>query len=1381
MTREQLKAALRQPYQRAQGMRVLAQILPAVEWFVHAQTIADVPEGVEAIAQLGKVPLAGGRALAVLEVRTRPGIDLPRNRVALRKLVTKYIDQASYHGVLAVFHAADAAKPDYRLTLAARESVLDAEGQLSQQETAPRRYTFVLGPGEPCTTAAERLQVLIDKGKSATLVDVVDAFSVERLNKEFFKRYKEHYQRFVDHLLAGDTPQRVFGIARCRDAEEYERALKPVRDFAKKLLGRLVFLHFLQKKGWLGCPAGVESWGNGNPDFLTDLFNGAEDKERFYSNRLVPLFFEALNRNDRPGGLFAPTGTRVPYLSGGLFEDDVPAGTHALNFPAQLFADLLAFLAEYNFTIDENDPEEHEIGIDPEMLGHVFENLLEDNKDKGAYYTPKAIVQYMCQQSLLHYLQSHLGDHAELVTLIRDKDPGEATGKKNWVRQSAKEIERLLDEVKICDPAIGSGAFPIGLLQEIYWIKLTLDWTLDRAETKRRIIQQSIYGVDIDAGAVEIARLRFWLALIVEEDQPTPLPNLDFKIMQGDSLLESFEGIALDKLFQHSESGKPFAGQSAFSFDSPGTQLMLAEQQRADLVALTQRYFAESDPATKQALHGQIDAQVLTHIDDSIQAQTGLIKDELQRLKVEIRDKQRRAPAWKPPLRTAKRMALLESELKLCAERGRKLKALEGKAERPYFLWHVYFQEVFERGGFDIVIANPPYVRHETISDYRASLDPYYEVGASRADLFVFFYERAVKLLRPGGVLTFISSNKFYRAAYGGKLRAYLAKELTLREMIDFGDAPVFEAIAYASILIGEKLESRSDHEFRGYTWERSDVQERLSDVVELHASHIAQAGLDPSGWQLGSEAGLALMKKLKKVGTQLKDYVGGRLYRGIITGLNDAFVIDAPTRDLLIAEDARSAELIKPWLRGRDVKRWQTAWAGLYVIVFPFGFHGQLDAYPAIKRHLTRYKAKLQARGQCTSSRNGKGEGQHHWLELDNNPKPSYLEAFSQSKVIIPAIERQCAFAYDAEGYYANDKTSIVVSDEAPFLCAVLNSAPIWWIVKQTAASRQNGYYEFKPMYVAPLPIPQTSSADKGALSALGARAMKAAGTELAVIEREINDIVYRLFSLSPTEIALIEAESSLSAQPDSKQLLMAKVLPDLLDAFAYVSFERVAARLAELQIDIEHETLRTYLSEAMRTGVIHDAGRGWYSRLGEPFALDTKPLTPLLKLLKKDFPLLDVSAWSTAQVNAYAQHLLSTHTMFLYAEVDALPTLADHLQDRGWKVYSNPSPGEAEQRFRPGDKTVVLRPTLSKQPEGEGGAAPIEKLLVDLLAEAARLRLMDASEAQTVIANVAQAGRIPVAALLGYAKRRSLEISYFNESINSKSGDELDLMDQE
>ncbi|MBS0537003.1 MAG: Eco57I restriction-modification methylase domain-containing protein, partial [Proteobacteria bacterium] len=1066
--------------------------------------------------------------------------------------------------------------------------------------------------------------------------------------------------------------------------------------------------------------------------------------------------------------------------------DDVPADTHALDFPATLFADLLGFFAEYNFTIDENDPEDHEVGIDPEMLGHVFENLLEDNKDKGAYYTPKAIVQYMCQQSLLHYLQSHLGERTELASLVRDKDPGEATDKKNWVRQNAKEIERLLDEVKICDPAIGSGAFPIGLLQEIYWIKLALDWTLDRAETKRRIIQNSVYGVDIDAGAVEIARLRFWLALIVEEDQPSPLPNLDYKIMQGDSLLESFEGIALDKLFQHDYSVKVFAGQGALAFDTAGTQLTLVERQQQDFAKLTNRYFAESDPVAKQELHRQIDGLVLRHIEDSISVRAQSVELELAQYRTDIKDKQRRVKAWKPPTRTVKRMAHLEAELKLCAERGRKLKELEGKAERPYFLWHVYFQDVFKRGGFDIVIANPPYVSSEKFSHtgVQAEWKRIYKTFASRVDIYCLFYERGLSLLRNNGLLCYISSNKFLRADYGKNLREYLSSESRVETLIDFGELPVFAAATDPAIVIAERSKAPGAHEFTAATIKEQAELDHLRIAVEQRGLRLPQSSLQAEGWSLESVEGAALIAKMREHAVPLSQFVTEQIYYGIKTGLNEAFVIDAATRDQLIAQDANSAELIKPWLQGHEIRRWHNKWAGMYLIAVRFGFNTELKHYPAILKHLSRHEKKLRARGQVKTSRGGGNEGQHHWLELDNNPSSDYLKAFEGTKIVFNETSKRLHAFVDEEGFYVNKTGFIILAPEPYYLLAVLNSRLLDFLYRSEFPSWgdpwKGGRVQFRGSRMKQVPIPVADKAQQRALAELTRKASRVAGSELLDIERKIDERVYALFGLTSAEIAFVE-NRGIASEPvlDAKTSLIARVLPALAEADAYFSHGMVVERLADLDVELPDDTLRSYLSEAMRTGVIHDAGRGWYSRLPDAFALDTKPLQGLLKQVRKDFPLLDVSVWSTAQINPYTQHLLSTHTAFLYADADALPSLAEKLEDKGWKVFQNPSPGEAERRFRPADKTVVLRPALSKQPEAVDGAAPIEKLLVDLLFESGRLRLMDESEAQQVVANVAQAGRIPVAALLGYARRREQKIRFLDESINSKSSDDLDLMD--
>jgi hypothetical protein len=497
-----LQTQLQLPYRRDTWRTLLRQIFVDLEFF--AQPL-DVPlttdrecESARARRQIGVATVreedGASKKIAIYEIDVAANVDLPRNRVALRELVARSIDEASANAVLAFF--VQDGREEYRLTYAARESELDLETlEIRTRETAPKRFTFLLGGDEPCRTAAQRLAELADKKGEVTLGDVERAFSAERLNKEFFAKYKWHYQRFVDHLINDtDAPENIFGITVARDDEEFDRACKPLRDFVKRLLGRIVFLHFLQRKGWLGCDSKTKEWKNGDRDFMLSYYHLAEQKgeaAQFHSRWLTPLFFDALNNPDRPRDIFGPAKTRIPYLNGGLFEEVFHAA-RAIDLPENFFRDLLHFFAQYNFTIDENDPEENEVGIDPEMLGHIFENLLEDNKDKGAYYTPKAIVQYMCQQALLQYLRTHVGEHSELDDLAIRKEVGANTGSRSWIRQNGAAIERLIDNVKICDPAVGSGAFPIGMLNEMLKIKIALHLTMDQQavhEAKKVLVE----------------------------------------------------------------------------------------------------------------------------------------------------------------------------------------------------------------------------------------------------------------------------------------------------------------------------------------------------------------------------------------------------------------------------------------------------------------------------------------------------------------------------------------------------------------------------------------------------------------------------------------------------------------------------------------------------------------------------------------------------------------------------------------------------------------------------------------------------------------------------------------------------------------------------
>jgi hypothetical protein len=814
-----LQPQLQLPYRRESWKVLLPQILPGrAEIFQQPSQFPLTNENQRAVAtdlrQIGRfvIPDAKGgqKILAVFEVDVAPRVHLPRNRVALRQLVARCIDEVSAHAVLAFF--AQPGRQPYRLTYAARESALDPDTLAVEiRETATRRFTYVLGPGESRRTAASRLAALAQKHEGATLKDVTDAFSVDLLNKEFFDTYKAHYQKFCAHLLDGDAPARVFGIKLQGLGEKArDHALKPVRDFVKKMMGRLVFLHFLQKKGWLGCPPNATAWKDGDPEFLLKLLRDcpAREQGRFHSRRLVPLFFETLN-GERSGDIFPITGTRVPYLNGGLFEKDFD-GVEKIDFPTELFAALLEFFGQYNFTIDENDPDENEIGIDPEMLGHIFENLLEENKDKGAYYTPKPVVQYMCQQSLIHALAGHFpGDSvasAEIERFVRFKEPIDPK-QDSWLARHATTVEKVLDDLCICDPAIGSGAFPIGLLQEIFWTKLTLHPALNRAKTKRGIIQRSIHGVDMDAGAVEIARLRFWLALIVDEPEPLPLPNLDYQIMQGNSLLESFERLDLSRISEPTRVGITLLGsdQGEMGFSAKQIEIVDASGPREDLAALQQKYFLLHDPEAKAQLRHRIDHAVLRAIDDQLEHRKEHLDAALDNWERELARKRLLKRDYEPTKAELKKREAMQTELDALADKKTKLHALveNPRAERPFFLWHLWFRHILNtppkgRGGFDIVIGNPPYVRADNagIGDQRQAIlaDGTFVTLWEKWDLYVAFIELGHRLLRTGGVEAMIVSDAYCHSKYAIKSQDWFLKNAIVRRLDFLGKLQIFDA-----------------------------------------------------------------------------------------------------------------------------------------------------------------------------------------------------------------------------------------------------------------------------------------------------------------------------------------------------------------------------------------------------------------------------------------------------------------------------------------------------------------------------------------------------------------------------------------------------------
>ena len=664
--------------------------------------------GVAQIIRLGTINIPMNPT-DVFDITVNNHVKMKSNRVTVQQLIRRIM--STYSSAFMIFHYNDDDKWDWRFSFCSKQGN-------NQQYTDSKRYTFLLGPNQSCRTAADNFNKLLDKQGDIDLDDIIDAFDVEALSKEFFKKYKVRYGRFVGHVIGKEYVDKGEGKGEWRDKEgltpsELFYGLhedeKVVRDYVKKLLGRIVFLHFLQKKGWLG--ATDEEWTNGPQDFMHKLFGNAsaDQQENFLDDILEPLFTcldTPLNQrrevfDTKVDGL---RSVSVPFL-GGLFERTEEDKALSI-FPRELFADLFKFLSEYNFTIDENDPNDAQVGVDPEMLGRIFENLLEDNKDKGTYYTPKEIVQYMCRESLIAYLQTDVTDEPTREALrqfVTSHDVAMLGGRNSAL---ALNVSQCLKDVKICDPTIGSGAFPMGLLNELFLCRGVIENFDNAAAIKRHIIEQNIFGVDIEKGAVEIARLRFWLSLITDADKPDVLPNMDFKIMQGNSLLEQYKGFDLSHIMDTKMEIR--AGHQFNMFE---TQIDVI---RAEVKYAIKRYYSEQNHDMRRSMRQGIQQKIQQQI-------------AVQGINVDI------------------------SDIKDIA------------ANDQFFLWHTWFSEVFkENGGFDIVIGNPPYItmtKNNTDNDVlKAYIDGFVSIKRCYSkNIYTLFIELGiVNLLKSKGVISYI-------------------------------------------------------------------------------------------------------------------------------------------------------------------------------------------------------------------------------------------------------------------------------------------------------------------------------------------------------------------------------------------------------------------------------------------------------------------------------------------------------------------------------------------------------------------------------------------------------------------------------------------------
>lgn len=571
-SKEQLRTIFQNKFDREAWKAIVVNIFGANKVRRENELFTD-PDDAEVGYYMGSIDTTDSFRIGLFYYKINSG-SVAHKKVGLRNLVKKFINQnwGEFDAAIVVFDD----NKDWRLSF-----VCD----IKEEATAPKRFTFVFGEKDNFyRTAIDRFDYLQTHG--ASFENIRKAFSVDALSDDFFDEYRELYADFVEYITgkryvkeSNKWVERVIDKPNYQYESTFGKDDKLVRDYIKKMFGRIVFLYFLQRKGWL----------DGNRQYMHDLFYNSDKKDNFLDGVLEPLFFEVLN-TDKPYRTNAakslPGSENIPYLNGGLFaRDEIDERTCI--FKEEDFERLFDFLDSYNFTIDENDTDDAEIGIDPEMLGRIFENLLEDNKDKGAFYTPKEIVDYMCRESIIAYLQNgiHERSHELIRNFVETFDASLLDEKQQLF------IRKKLQAVKICDPAIGSGAFPMGLVNLLSKLYVAMKTDTDTAKMKRHIMEQNIYGVDIEQGAVDIARLRFWLAMIVEEKEPLPLPNLHFKIMQGNSLLESYDGIDLSDLTKLSR-------QSSL-FDSENSE-------REALISSLKSYYKTSDHTLRDRLFNDI-------------------------------------------------------------------------------------------------------------------------------------------------------------------------------------------------------------------------------------------------------------------------------------------------------------------------------------------------------------------------------------------------------------------------------------------------------------------------------------------------------------------------------------------------------------------------------------------------------------------------------------------------------------------------------------------------------------------------------------------------------------------------------------------------------
>lgn len=816
-------------------------------------------------------------------------------------------------------------------------------------------------------------------------------------------------------------------------------------------------------------------WGSGPKDFMRRLFEDCKKTDKnYFDDYLEPLFYTGLNKNRGENGFYAPIHRRIPFLNGGLFEqlDNYEWQHNNFAIPNELFSNedikgkrdadgILDIFDRYNFTMNEDEPMEREVAIDPEMLGKVFENLLDvsDRKSKGAFYTPREIVHYMCQETLINYLVTKSGlpetdirDFILYGDLMKDEDTTKESrdGSKDMLISAniynlqtgvnrLKELDDLLAAVKVADLAVGSGAFPLGMLNEIVKARETLSaymaigmnafqkktfYAYDRKpyDLKVNTIKNCIYACDIEPSAVDIAKLRLWLSIVIDDEiadeagngefdahsKPRQLPNLDCNIICGNSLMDEFKG---NKLISESQLLYNVSRNSQQSIFQSGVDSLINE-----LINLQDRLFFIKDHDEKEEIKRNIQKIYDGIILEQIQGNSELIEGYYQATK---------------------------------------------ESSRPFIIWQLYFPRVFRNnGGFDIVIGNPPYIGFHNVPDKDYYKGNYFSANG-KYDFYVLFIEQGIRLLAHKGLISFICPSYFYKRNYGKNIRKLLLDTTNIRYIADFADYQIFDSALTYTCIFGAQKGKDADEKVK-------ILGEELS---EASAYHIRQDELQEPSWNLEKAEDNTILNKILETAQVKFGEITVSISQGIVTGFNDIYLINEST----IKEFDLEREYLEPAYKGRDIRNGTLINTGTYVF-YPYNVKGGKTVAitesefektaPNLYQYLLKKKDELLSREYFNKS-------SKQWFELWNCRKK---EHFFNKKYVFAEINMFNDFALVEKCFYTDSacgaELKATYTKYYNYLLLYLNSDVVTYIYKKVSVPKANGYSIYKNAFLKELPI---------------------------------------------------------------------------------------------------------------------------------------------------------------------------------------------------------------------------------------------------------------------------------------------------------------------